>query len=271
MDSSILGNEAPIRLGVFLGLLGLMALAETVRPRRARGEPRLRRWVPNLALVAIDTLALRVAFFFLPALAVGFAHVVTVEGIGLLPMLGVAGAPALVAGLLLFDLAVWAQHVASHKVPLLWRLHRVHHADLDVDVTTALRFHPVEIVLSMAWKLAFIAALGLPSLAVLLGELVLNGGAMFNHANLRLPGWLDRLLRLVIITPDVHRVHHSVRPEETDSNYGFGLTWWDRIFGTWRAQPADGHETMQLGLAPFRDGPGQGLGWMLALPFRSSR
>ena len=169
---------------------------------------------------------------------------------------------------MLLDLAIYLQHVLFHAVPVLWRLHRMHHADLDIDVTTGLRFHPVEILLSMAIKLMVVVALGTPALAVLLFEVLLNATSIFNHANLRLPGWLDGALRLVVVTPDMHRVHHSVTPRETNSNFGFNFALWDRLFGTYHAQPAAGHEGMAIGIEQFRD-PGElRLDRMLTQPLR---
>ena len=265
MTDTILGHEAVIRSAVFLGVLGAMALWEVAAPRRRRDIPRLLRWSNNLALVVLDTLAVRLLF---PVLAVGLALVTAERGWGLLHLWPVPGWFAFVASVLLLDLAIYLQHVAFHAVPALWRLHRMHHADLETDVTTGLRFHPVEIILSMAIKLAVVAVLGPPALAVLTFEVLLNATAMFNHGNIRLTEDLDRRLRLVLVTPDMHRVHHSWRREETDSNYGFNLPWWDRLFGTYRAQPADGHETMTVGLEQFRTRRDLWLDRMLLQPLR---
>lgn len=268
MDQFLLDNEAMLRLGVFGGMLAAMVVAERLAPRRRLTQAVAGRWFRNLSIVVLNTVALRLGFFFLPTLAVGFAFLVAEQGIGLFNLVALPPVLEVVAAVLLLDLAIWAQHVAFHKVPLFWRLHRVHHADMDIDVTTGLRFHPVEIILSMVFKFAVIALLGPAAVAVLLFEVVLNGAAMFNHANLRLPAWLDRPLRWIIVTPDFHRVHHSTVPSETDSNYGFNLTLWDRLFRTMTPQPRAGHDGMEIGLAEYRDGPRQGLGWMLALPFR---
>ncbi|WP_281019195.1 MULTISPECIES: sterol desaturase family protein [unclassified Minwuia] len=270
MDQFLLDNEATLRLGVFGGMLLAMIAAERLAPRRRLTQGLVGRWFRNLSVVVLNTLVLRLSFFFLPTLAVGFAFLMAERGIGLFNLVDLPPVLEIVAAVLLLDLAIWAQHVAFHKVPLFWRLHRVHHADMDIDVTTGLRFHPVEIILSMVFKFAVIALLGPAAVAVLLFEVVLNGAAMFNHANLRLPGWLDRLMRRIIVTPDFHRVHHSVIPSETDSNYGFNLTLWDRLFGTLTPQPRAGHDGMEIGLADYREGRRQGLGWMLALPFRRS-
>lgn len=268
MGEFLTANEGAVRVAVFAAVLAAMAALECVVPKRPLSQPRIRRWFANLAVVVIDTFAVRLAFFFLPALAVGFAALMQERGIGLLNWAALPDWAAFVVALLALDLIIYAQHVAFHYVPVLWRMHRVHHADLDIDVTTGLRFHPAEIVLSMGLKLAAIAALGAPPLAVLVFEIGLNGLAMFNHANIDLPARLDRLLRLVIITPDVHRVHHSVIPRETNSNFGFNLSLWDRVFGTYDAQPEKGHRGMEIGLPAYRDGARQGLAWMVALPFR---
>lgn len=270
MDQFLLDNEATLRLAVFGGMLLAMIAAERLAPRRTLTQGVVARWFRNLSIVVLNTLVLRLGFFFLPTLAVGFAFLMAEQGIGLFNLVDLPPVLEVLVAVLLLDLAIWAQHVAFHKVPLFWRLHRVHHADMDIDVTTGLRFHPVEIILSMVFKFAIIALLGPAAVAVLLFEVVLNGAAMFNHANLHLPDWLDRPLRRIIVTPDFHRVHHSVVPAETDSNYGFNLTLWDRLFGTMTPQPRAGHDGMEIGLADYREGARQGLGWMLALPFRRS-
>ncbi|MDF1719109.1 MAG: sterol desaturase family protein [Minwuia sp.] len=268
MDQFLLDNEVALRLGVFGGMLLIMVIAERLAPCRVLGQSRPVRWFRNLSVVVLNTIALRLGFFFMPTLAVGFAFLMADRGVGLFNLIDLPLWVEVLAAILLLDLAIWAQHVAFHKVPLFWRLHRVHHADMDIDVTTGLRFHPVEIILSMLFKFAIIALLGPAAVAVLVFEVVLNGAAMFNHANLRLPLWLDRIARTIIVTPDYHRVHHSTVVGETNSNYGFNLTFWDRIFGTCVPQPAAGHDGMDIGLADYRAGARQGLGWMLLLPFR---
>jgi sterol desaturase/sphingolipid hydroxylase (fatty acid hydroxylase superfamily) len=262
----LLAHEPAIRLVAFLGVFAAMAAAEARWPRRRRSWPRAARWPANIGIVVIDTLLLRL---LLPAAAVGTAVLVAARGWGLLPALGLGGWPAAVAGFLALDLAIYLQHRAFHAVPLLWRLHRMHHADLDFDVTTAVRFHPLEILLSMAIKMAVVATVGVPVGAVVAFEVVLAATALFNHANLRLPDAVDAALRRVVVTPDMHRVHHSVRREETDSNFGFNLPWWDRLLGTYRARPADGHGGMTIGLPAFRDRRELGLGRLLTQPFRS--
>ncbi|PJK30418.1 sterol desaturase family protein [Minwuia thermotolerans] len=268
MGDFLIENEGAVRIAVFVIILAGMAGLERLVPKRPLGQPRLRRWFGNLAVVAIDTAALRLLFFFLPALAVGFAAWLEAEGVGLLNAVALPYWAEFLIAVLILDLVIYGQHVAFHHVPFLWRMHRMHHADLDIDVTTGLRFHPAEIVLSMLLKLAVIAALGAPALAVLVFEIALNGLAMFNHSNIDLPVWLERPLRRLIITPDVHRVHHSTIPREHNSNFGFNLSVWDRIFRTWRAQPEKGHRGMEIGLSAYRDGARQGLLWMMALPFR---
>lgn len=260
-------NELIIRLSVFLGLFALFALAETLLPRRARVAPRGTRWFTNWSITILNTLTLRALAFLLPLLAVGAAVDAGVNGWGLFNALGWPIWLEILLAVLIFDFAIWAQHLITHKVPLLWRLHRVHHADRDMDVTTAIRFHPIEIALSMLLKIGLVYLLGPAAIAVILFEILLNGTAMFNHANIRLPLSLDRVMRLVLVTPDMHRVHHSVHRHEHDSNYGFSLSIWDRAFGTYIAQPEAGHDGMTVGLQWQDDRPST-LGWSLALPFR---
>jgi sterol desaturase/sphingolipid hydroxylase (fatty acid hydroxylase superfamily) len=262
-----MANELAIRLGVFLGVLGLLMALEHRAPRRALVQPRSHRWTTNLALVVIDSLAVRAVAFALPILAVAAAADASAQGFGLFNRLDWPVSAELVLAVLAFDLAIWTQHLITHKVPLFWRFHRVHHADRDFDVTTALRFHRVEIVASAALKVGLVYLLGPSVLAVILFEITLNATAMFNHANLRLPGWLDRAVRLVLVTPDMHRVHHSVLRDEHDSNYGFALSLWDRIFRTYVPEPKGGHDAMTVGLEWQDDKPAR-LGWALWLPFR---
>lgn len=262
--------EPFIRLGLFAGVFLAMAAAELWSPRLERpalsGALKSRRWRTNLALVVLSSIVLRIVF---PAGAVGIALIAEAHGWGLMRMAGLHGLPAGVLAFVILDLAIWAFHVASHKVPLLWRLHRVHHADPGFDVTTGLRFHPFEIVVSMAWKAVVVVLLGPPVLAVLMFEVVLNASAMFSHANVRLPPRLDALLRRVIVTPDMHRVHHSALRRETDSNYGFNFAFWDRLFSTYVPQPRDGHEAMIIGLDGGQSQGAERLGRSLAIPIRS--
>lgn len=260
-------HELVLRLGVFLGLFALFATLEAHAPRRPRRQPRSTRWLTNLSIVAIDTLALRAMAVFLPFLAVGAAIDAWRMGWGLFNALDWPLWLEIVLTILILDLAIWAQHLVTHKVPVLWRFHRVHHADRDFDVSTALRFHPVEILASMLLKIGLVYLLGPQAIAVVLFEVILNGTAMFNHSNLRLPLWLDRLVRLVLVTPDMHRVHHSIHRHEHDSNYGFALSVWDRLFRTYRPKPEAGHDDMVVGLQWQDDRPSR-LGWALMLPFR---
>jgi len=255
------------RLGVFLGLFALFASLEALAPRRARSQPRSARWFTNLSIVVLDTLALRALAIALPLLAVGATVDAGRMGWGLFNALDWPLWLEVVLAILILDLAIWAQHLVTHKVPILWRFHRVHHADRDFDLTTALRFHPVEILASMMLKIGLVYLLGPAALAVLLFEIILNGTAMFNHSNLRLPLWLDRAVRLVLVTPDMHRVHHSIHRHEHDSNYGFALSVWDRIFRTYRPKPEAGHDLMTVGLEWQDERPSR-LGWALMLPFR---
>ena len=265
MIETILVAEPEIRLTAFLGVLAAMALWEIAAPRRRRDFPRVIRWTNNLALVIVDTVILRLTF---PILAVGLAVMGEDRGWGLFNNLDIPVWATTLVSMLLLDLAIYLQHVMFHAVPALWRLHRMHHADLDFDATTGLRFHPVEIVISMAIKLAVVAALGPPAFAVLLFEVILNATALFNHANINLPVSIDRWLRWVLVTPDMYRVHHSVDPRETNSNYGFNLPWWDRLLGTYVAQPAKGHTEMQIGIEQFRTKRDLWIDRMLVQPIR---
>jgi len=265
MSDALLTAEPQLRLAMFLGVLVVMALWELAAPRRRREIPRVIRWTNNLALVVVDTVILRLSF---PILAVGLAVMAEERGWGLFNVLDLPAWVAVVVCIAALDLAIYLQHVMFHAVPALWRLHRMHHADLEIDVTTGLRFHPVEILLSMAIKLAAVAALGPPAAAVLIFEVLLNATAMFNHSNIRLPQGLDRVLRWIVVTPDMHRVHHSIVPVETNSNFGFSLPWWDRLLGTYRAQPAAGHEGMTIGIEQFRTRRDLWLDRMLIQPLR---
>jgi sterol desaturase/sphingolipid hydroxylase (fatty acid hydroxylase superfamily) len=260
-------NEVILRLGVFLGLFAVLAAAEAWAPRRQRRQARGRRWVTNWSIVIVDTLTLRLLAIALPLLAVGAAMDAEAKNWGLFNRLDWPVALEIGLAILILDLAIWAQHLVTHKVPVLWRLHRVHHADVDLDVTTAIRFHPIEIALSMLLKIGLVYLLGVAAVAVVLFEVMLNGMAMFNHANLNLPPRVDAMLRLLVVTPDMHRVHHSVNRSEHDTNYGFSLSIWDRLFGTYLAQPRDGHEGMVTGLEWQDERPSR-LGWSLLLPFR---
>lgn len=265
MTDLILSNEPLIRMAFFLGILLAMAIWEVAAPRRRREIPRLLRWSSNLGVVVIDTLLVRLTF---PIVAVGLALLSQERGWGLFNVFDVPFWLAFLVSVLALDLAIYLQHVMFHAVPALWRLHRMHHADLEFDVTTGLRFHPVEILLSMGIKFAVVAALGPPAVAVLVFEVLLNATAMFNHSNIRIPVAVDRLLRLIVVTPDMHRVHHSIHPSETNSNFGFNLPWWDRLLGTYRPQPRDGHEAMTIGIEQFRTRRDLWLDRMLIQPLR---
>ena len=260
-------HEAAIRFGAFAALFAAFALIETYAPRRARCQSRAARWTTNFAIVVIDTAILRLMAFALPLLAIGAALDADHQGWGLFNWLSLPLWLSVPLSILIFDFAIWLQHLITHKVPFLWRLHRVHHADRDIDVTTAIRFHPVEIALSMLLKIGLVYLIGPPALGVLLFEVILNGTAMFNHANIRLPDRLDAVLRLVLVTPDMHRVHHSDQRHEHDSNYGFALAIWDRLFGTYVPQPENGHRKMTTGLKWQDDRPAR-LVWSLMLPLR---
>lgn len=253
-----------VRMACFAGIFLVMALLEAGLPRRRLENGRLKRWPTNWGLILLDSLLVRLIF---PIGGVGLALLAQENGWGLFGLLGWSGALAGIVTFFALDFAVWGQHVASHKIPIFWRIHRVHHADSEVDATTALRFHPIEILLSFVWKGIVIVALGGPVEAVLVFEIVLNASAVFGHANVRIPLWLDKLLRLVIVTPDMHRVHHSVIRRETDSNYGFYLSIWDRMFGTYVDQPEKGHDGMEIGLGASLTPKAHQFPFSLAIPF----
>jgi len=265
MSSVALAVEPILRLGCFFGVLVLMTLWEVLTPRRPRSIRRLLRWSNNLGLVVLNTLLVRLLF---PLAGVGMAFHAQTMGWGLFNIVAPSAWLAIPGAVLLLDLTIYGQHVMFHAVPLLWRLHRMHHADLEFDVTTGLRFHPGEIVVSMLIKLAAVLVLGPAPIAVLIFEVMLNATSMFNHGNVRLPTRLDRVLRLFVVTPDMHRVHHSIDRRETDSNFGFNVPWWDRLFGTYRAQPALGHDRMTLGIDRFREPRELWLDRMLWQPLR---
>ena len=257
-------NEAATRLAAFIGIFIAMALWEAASPRRMRSHSRIRRWPSNLAISALNAASLRMAF---GAEAFGLALVAQREHWGLFNHLPIPHPLAIIASFVLLDLGICLQHVMFHAVPALWRVHRMHHTDLDLDVTSGVRFHPIEIVISMLIKLGLVASLGTPAAAVLTFEVALNATSMFNHANLYLPAKLDRYLRLAIVTPDMHRVHHSIVVAETNSNFGFNLSLWDRLLRTYRDQPAAGHDAMTIGIEHFRDPRELRLDRMLSQPF----
>ncbi|MEO1149661.1 MAG: sterol desaturase family protein [Pseudomonadota bacterium] len=258
-------SEGAIRLTVFASVFVLMAIAEALFPRKQRTQKRSSRWFTNWALVVLDTITLRI---FVPVLAVGMAVYAQDKGWGLFSFTQLPTWLEIALAILLLDMAVYAQHVASHKISFLWRFHKVHHVDRDIDVTTGARFHPVEIILSMAYKLACVALIGPASIAVFLFEVILNASAMFNHSNVKLPLGVDGFIRTLIVTPDMHRVHHSIIRRETDSNYGFFLSIWDRVFRTYIDQPALGHDGVIIGLEDHQNDQPSSLLWSLVLPFK---
>ena len=265
-EQFVLANEPLIRMGFFFGVFALVALWELASPRRALQLTRQQRWTANLGIVLLNTVIVRLVF---PAAAVGMAALGVEKGWGLLNNFNVPFWLAVPLAVVAMDFVIWLQHVMVHAVPALWRLHRVHHADLDYDLTTGARFHPIEIVLSMGIKFATITLLGAPVLAVVIFEVLLSACAMFNHGNIRLPAAVDRALRWFLVTPDMHRVHHSVEDDESNSNFGFNLTWWDRLFGTYREQPRAGQLGMTIGIHDHTD-PHEvaRLPGMLMLPFK---
>ena len=246
----VLQNEMVIRVGFFFGIFAVMAIWEVLAPRRALTVSRAVRWANNLGLVFLNSFILRLIF---PAAAVGMAAFASEQGWGIFNYYDVSPVVAVIASVVAMDFIIYLQHIMVHAVPMLWRLHRVHHADLDFDVTTGARFHTFEIILSMLIKFATIVVLGPPIVAVVIFEVVLNATAMFNHSNVCLAPGLDRVLRWIVVTPDMHRVHHSVEDDEANSNFGFNLPWWDRLFGTYRDQPRAGHENMNIGIHTYRD------------------
>jgi sterol desaturase/sphingolipid hydroxylase (fatty acid hydroxylase superfamily) len=258
-------TEMAIRIACYAAAFAALGLWEMLAPRRPRSIERTRRWPGNLGILAIDALAVRV---LVPTAAVGAAVLAAERGWGLFNLAGMPLPLAAILGFLILDLAIYVQHFVFHHVPVLWRLHRMHHADLDIDVTTGVRFHPIEILLSMAIKIVIVVVVGIPALAVLIFEVALNATSMFNHANVAMPSWLDRIVRLFVVTPDMHRVHHSISRAETNSNFGFNLPWWDRLFGTYRAAPQAGHSGMTIGLPVFRDPAELRIDRLLTQPFR---
>jgi sterol desaturase/sphingolipid hydroxylase (fatty acid hydroxylase superfamily) len=262
---ALLSTEPFVRLAAFGGILAAMVVWEFLAPRRDERIGRWARWPSNIGVVVLDTVLVRLLF---PIGAVGLAMLAESRGWGLLNAFDIPAWAAIPVGVILLDLAIYLQHVLFHAVPALWRLHRMHHADLEFDFTTGIRFHPIEILLSTGIKLAVVAALGTPAVAVLILEILLNATSMFNHGNVELPARLDRVLRWIVVTPEMHRVHHSIKPRETNSNFGFTLPWWDCLFGTYRDQPEAGHVGMSIGIEQFRDAREQRLDRMLTQPFR---
>jgi len=265
-DEFLLANEKEVRMSFFFGMLAFIGLWEVVAPRRALTISKAVRWTNNLGLVFLNSFIVRVIF---PAAAVGVAQLASEKGWGLFNYYDVPFWYGVIAAVIIMDFVIYIQHVMVHAIPILWRLHRVHHADPDYDVTTGARFHPIEIILSMLIKFATILLLGPAVIAVIIFEIMLNATAMFNHGNIGLPKVVDKVMRWFLVTPDMHRVHHSVEDDETNSNFGFSLTWWDRIFGTYREQPRGGQTGMKIGIHKFND-PKQ-VSWLpglLTLPFK---
>ena len=256
--------ETAIRFGSFFGMLLIMGAAETLWPRRPLTAPKNRRWLSNLSILGLSTLLIRL---LVPVIPTGVALYAADKGIGLLHLVPLPEWSAIVISVLLLDMIIYWQHVLFHRIPVLWRIHRMHHADTDIDASTGIRFHTIEFILSIGLKLAAILILGPPVIAVIAFEILLNGCALFNHANVHLPVGLDKWLRLFVVTPDMHRVHHSTSPAEFNTNYGFNMPWWDRLFGTYKPQPDLGHEAMKIGLNIFRDPEYLSLRKMLAMPF----
>ena len=259
--------EIAVRLGVAAALFAALALWEWRAPRRHPTVGRRERWFGNLGILAVDLLAVRL---LVPTAVVGVALLAAAKGWGLLPALGVAFWPAAIVSVIALDFTIWAQHYVFHHVPVLWRLHRVHHADVEIDVSTGVRFHPLEILVSLVIKMAAVVALGAPAAAVVAFEVLLNATSMFNHSNVALPAWAEPAARWLIVTPQMHEVHHSAERAETDSNFGFNLPWWDRLFGTYRAKPAAGDDVV-IGLPVFRDPAERTLLRLLTQPFRRAR
>ena len=265
MSEALVANELLIRLAAFAGIFAVMAAWEILAPRRDQKLGRRTRWSGNIGIVIVDAVLVRLVF---PITAVGLALVAEARGWGLFYVLDLPTWVSVPLAVMALDLAIYLQHVLFHAIPTLWRLHRMHHADLELDVTTGTRFHPIEIILSMGIKLGAVAAMGVPAVAVLAFEVLLNATSIFNHSNVRIPAWVDRGLRWIVVTPDMHRVHHSILAPETNSNFGFNLPWWDRLFGTYRDQPSAGHLGMTIGIEQFREPAEQRLGCMLTQPFR---
>lgn len=268
LSAAILTHETPIRLIAFGGLLAAFALLEAGFPRRARQMSRRGRWTANLGVSVVNSLLLRLVG---PLAALGVAYAAQAKGLGLFNAVAAPDWLAILGSLIFLDMVIYFQHVAFHRSPLLWRIHRMHHTDLDLDVTSGVRFHPFEMLISLAIKGLAVLAIGAPPVAVILFEVILNGLAMFNHANMALPVRLDRWLRRMIVTPDMHRVHHSVLPAEHNHNFGFCLSLWDRLFATYQAQPKLGHDGMTIGLDDFPGPANLGLFRLLTVPFAGSQ
>jgi sterol desaturase/sphingolipid hydroxylase (fatty acid hydroxylase superfamily) len=264
IDTAVFPHEPFIRLAFFAGIFALVGVAEAFAPRRTLVASKQKRWINNILLSFTNTIILRLVF---PILPVGVALYCSQKGWGMLNYFPIPLWVAIICGIVILDLTIYAQHKMFHSMPVFWRLHKVHHIDQDIDVTTGLRFHPLEMILSMIIKVTAVAVIGAPAVSVVIFEILLNGTTMFNHGNLNIPLTVDRLIRLLIVTPDMHRVHHSVIVRETNSNYGFNFSWWDRLFGTYRPQPENSHLQMQIGLSGYHDPKYLQLDQMLIIPF----
>lgn len=262
MEDSILQI---IRPAIFFGLLVLFAVIEFLLPRRQLKPIKTRRWITNILIILIDSAVVKLLF---KSAAIGVAIWAANSGYGLFNMVAAPYWLAFLVSFLVLDFSIWFTHLLSHKIPILWKIHRMHHSDVDIDASTGIRFHPFEIVLSMLWKFFVVILLGAPWEAVLIFEIVLNGTALFNHANIKLPLAFDKILRLAIVTPDMHRVHHSIIAEEHNTNYGFNLSIWDRIFSTYTDQPKHGHDDMTIGLEQWQDDKPSRIDWTLMVPFK---
>jgi len=264
MDPLVKKNELLIRLGVFFGILVVMFLWELIAPRRPLTTSKITRWFSNLGLVLIESIVVRLVF---PTALAGITLLVQQRGWGLFNQSELPYLLKIIFSVLILDFVIYLQHIMFHSVPLFWRLHMVHHTDMDIDVTTGVRFHPVEIILSLGIKMIVVILIGAPLAAVLIFEIILNGTSMFNHGNVRYSQNIDSILRLLVVTPEMHRVHHSTIRWETNSNLGFNFPWWDRLFGTYRGQPAKGHLEMTIGLEPYKEPKKLTLPWLIVLPF----
>jgi sterol desaturase/sphingolipid hydroxylase (fatty acid hydroxylase superfamily) len=264
-STTIMNYEITIRISSFFVILLLLAIWELLTPRRVLTTSKKLRWFNNLTIVLLDSVLVRLLFPLLPVSVAVLAHE---RGWGLLQHLASPYLFEVILAVILLDFVIYLQHVLFHSIPFLWRFHMMHHTDLDLDVTSGVRFHPIEIIISTGIKLTAVWLLGPSAMAVIIFEIALNGISMFNHSNIFIPLNLDRILRLIIVTPDMHRVHHSVIRKETDSNYGFTLPWWDRLLGTYRAQPDKGHQEMTIGISRLLDDKQQSLLWLLTIPFR---
>ncbi len=261
-----------LRLSAFIGVFVAMALLEFLIPKRSLNASKTKRWTANLTMAALNSFFIRLmSFITIPLIAMSAAALAEKQGWGLFNLTDWPFWLECLLAIIILDLAIYAQHVASHKIPILWQIHQVHHSDRDIDVSTGIRFHPIEISLSMLYKVVLVLLLGPAVFAVFLFEVLLNGCAMFNHANIALPKWMDWILRSFIVTPDMHRVHHSTIKQETDSNYGFNFSIWDRVFGTYKAEPQAGHQDMEIGLEQYQTAEPTKLKWLLMLPFSKKK